>query len=143
MDTKFSSAIHTLILISESETPMNSEQIAGSVGTNPSYIRKLTTRLSKAGIIEGHKGISGFSLIKTPDEISLLDVYKSVMEAESLHLFDLHQNPNDSCIVGHNMRPVLGQMFREMESGIEKSLNGLTLADCITNMGIYIAENRN
>lgn len=142
MDTKFSSAIHSLILISESETPMNSEQIAGSVGTNPSYIRKLTTRLSKAGIIEGHKGISGFSLIKKPDEISLLDVYKSVMEAESLHLFDLHQNPNDSCIVGHNIRPVLGQMFRKMELDIEKRLNDMTLADCITNMSIYIDENR-
>lgn len=142
MDTKFSSAIHTLILISESETPMNSEQIAGSVGTNPSYIRKLTTRLSKVGIIKGHKGISGFSLIKKPDEISLLDVYKSVMEAELLHLFDLHKNPNDSCIVGHNIRPVLGQMFRKMELDIEKRLNDMTLADCITNMSIYIDENR-
>ena len=52
MDTKFSSSIHALILISESEMPMNSDQIAESVGTNPSYIRKLTTRFSKAGIIE-------------------------------------------------------------------------------------------
>ena len=56
MDTKFSSAIHTLILISEAEIPMSSEQIAGSVGTNASYIRKLTTRLSKAKIIEGRRG---------------------------------------------------------------------------------------
>ena len=36
MDTKFSSAIHSLIMISESETPVNSEQIANSVGTNAS-----------------------------------------------------------------------------------------------------------
>ena len=66
MDTKFSSAIHALILISESETPMNSEQIAVSVGTNASYIRKLTTRLRKAEIIEGRPGISGFRLVRKP-----------------------------------------------------------------------------
>ena len=36
MDTRFSSAIHTLILISEAETPMTSEEIAKSVGTNAS-----------------------------------------------------------------------------------------------------------
>lgn len=42
MDTRFSSAIHTLILISEAEDPMTSEDIAVSVGTNPSYIRKIT-----------------------------------------------------------------------------------------------------
>lgn len=95
MDTKFSSAIHALILISESETPMNSEQIATSVGTNASYIRKLTTRLRIAEIIEGHRGISGFRLIRKPEDISLLEIYKSVMEIDSLHLFDIHQNPND------------------------------------------------
>ena len=72
MDTKFSSSIHALILISESETPMNSDQIAKSVGTNASYIRKLTTRLSKAGIIEGRRGVGGFRLVRKPEDISLL-----------------------------------------------------------------------
>ena len=107
MDTKFSSSIHALILISESETPMNSDQIAKSVGTNASYIRKLTTRLSKAGIIEGRRGVGGFRLVRKPEDISLLDIYKAVMETDKLHLFDLHQNPNDACVVGHNIRPHL------------------------------------
>ena len=140
MDTKFSSAIHALILISESETPMNSDQIAASVGTNPSYVRKLTTRLSKAGIIEGHPGVSGFHLLQKPEQISLFAVYGAVMETDSLHLFDLHQNPNDACIVGHNIRPVLGRMFRDMEIDMENRLQGMTLADCITEMGRYIVE---
>ena len=140
MDTKFSSAIHALILISESETPMNSEQIAASVGTNASYIRKLTTRLRKAEIIEGRRGISGFRLVRKPDDISFLDIYKSVMETDSLRLFDIHQNPNDACIVGRNIRPVLNGMFRNMEECVEKELAGITLADCISNMRVYINE---
>ena len=126
MDTKFSSAIHALILISESETPMNSEQIA--------------TRLRKAEIIEGRRGISGFRLVRKPDDISFLDIYKSVMETDSLHLFDIHQNPNDACIVGHNIRPVLNGMFRNMEECAEKELAGITLADCISNMRVYVDE---
>ncbi|MGN1391390.1 MAG: Rrf2 family transcriptional regulator [Sharpea porci] len=141
MDIKFSSAIHTLILIAESETPMNSEQIAISVGTNASYIRKLTTRLRKAGMIEGRRGISGFKLIKKPEDISLLDIYDTVMETESLHLFDIHQNSNDTCIVGHNIRPVLNGMFRNMEERVENELKSITLADCINNMRQYINEN--
>ena len=140
MDTRFSSAMHVLILISKSETPMNSDQIAESVGTNPSYIRKLTTRLSKAGIIEGHRGVSGFRLLRKPEQISLFAVYRAVMETDSLHLFDLHQNPNDRCIVGHNIRPVLGGMFRGMEMDIENRLRDMTLADCIADMGRYIEE---
>ena len=141
MDTKFSSAIHTLILISESEMPMNSEQIATSVGTNASYIRKLTTRLRKSGIIEGRRGISGFKLVKKPEDISLLDIYDSVMETENLHIFDIHQNPNDECIVGHNIRPVLNGMFRNMEERVEKELSSITLKDANNNMRQYINEN--
>ena len=141
MDTKFSSAIHSLIMISEAETPVNSEQIANSVGTNPSYIRKLTTRLSKAGLIEGRKGVSGFRLIKPADKITLLDIYKAVMETDYLHLFDIHQNPNDECVVGHNIEPVLSGMFIDMEKQIEAKLEGMTLADCIKIMRKRIKEN--
>lgn len=138
MDTRFSSAIHTLILISESETPVNSDQIAVSVGTNASYIRKLTTRLSKAGIIEGRRGISGFRMTGKPEKITLFDIYRAVMDTDTVHLFDLHQNPNDACIVGHNIRPVLGGLFRETEDSVEKLLQSMTLADCIANMRKYI-----
>ena len=52
MDTRFSSAIHMLILISEAEVPMTSAEIAKSVGTNPSYIRRITGLLKKNKIIE-------------------------------------------------------------------------------------------
>ena len=134
MDTKFSSAIHTLILISEAEVPMSSEQIAGSVGTNASYIRKLTTRLSKAKIIEGRRGVSGFTLKKKPSEITLLDIYKAVMEVNEIHIFDIHQNPNDMCVVGQNIKPVLSGMFKEMEEQVEMQLKAMTLEDCMKIM---------
>lgn len=134
MDTKFSSAIHSLIMISEAEMPVNSEQIANSVGTNASYIRKLTTRLSKAGIIEGRKGISGFRLLKPAKDISLLDIYKSIMEVEQVHVFDIHQNPNDKCIVGRNIKPTLEGMFSRMEKEMEAELAGVSLEDCINAM---------
>ena len=66
MDTKFSVAIHILILISESPTPLNSDQMAGSVGTNASYIRKILALLKKAKVIDGHRGISGYSMVVAP-----------------------------------------------------------------------------
>ena len=139
MDTKFSSAIHILILISAAETPMSSEQIANSVGTNASYIRKLTTRLSKAKIIESRQGVSGFALKKTPKNITMLDIYKAVMGVNDVHLFDIHQNPNDRCIVGQNIKPVLSGMFKEMENKIAIKLNAMTLEHCMNIMRYNIS----
>ena len=141
MDTKFSTAIHMLILASESSEPMSSEQIAHSVGTNASYIRKVATRLGRAGIIEGRRGVSGFSLLKAPKDISLLEVYRAVEQSEDVHVFDVHQNPSDECIVGRNIRPVLNGMFRQAEQVVERELAGATLADCITQMRKQIESN--
>ncbi|MBQ7372310.1 MAG: Rrf2 family transcriptional regulator [Blautia sp.] len=134
MDTRFSSAIHILILISEAEMPMTSEEIAESVGTNASYIRKVTGLLKRKGIIESKRGISGFQLAVSPEQLLLYDVYQAVSETDQVHVFDLHQNPNDQCIVGRHIRPVLSDVFRGVEEKAEQELRNTTLADCIDRM---------
>ena len=131
MDTKFSVAVHVMILISESPTPMNSDQMAESVGTNASYIRKILALLKKAEIVDSHRGISGYSLTVAPEQLTLFQVYQAVMEESKLHLLDIHQNPNDQCIVGRHIKPVLTGMFADIEEGFARSLAGKTLADCI------------
>ena len=134
MDTKFSSAIHMLILISEAETPMTSEEIAVSVGTNASYIRKVTGLLKKRGIIESRQGATGYQLLVKPEELTLYEVYQAVSETEQVHVFDLHQNPNDQCIVGKHIRPVLTDVFRSIEEKAEQELRNTTLRDCMDRM---------
>ena len=139
MDTRLSSAIHALILISEADVPMTSEQIAVSVGTNASYIRKILGLLKKGGIIEGHRGISGFSLKIAADELTIFQIYQAISGNERLHLFDLHQNPNDACIVGRHIRPVLSSVFQNMEEQAQEGLKRQTLGDCIRQMK-YVAR---
>jgi Rrf2 family protein len=134
MDTRFSSAIHTLIMIAGAETPMTSDQMAESVGTNASYIRKITGLLKKQGIIDSRQGISGFTLLVEPEKLSLLRIYQAIAETEEVHVFDLHQNPNDECIVGRHIQPVLTDVFRGIEEKAEQELNNTSLADCLQKM---------
>ena len=134
MDTKFSVAVHILILISESQNHINSEQMAQSVGTNASYIRKILSLLKRAAIIDGHRGIGGYSLEVPPKQLTLLQVYQAVTEGAKIHLLDIHQNSNDGCVVGRHIRPVLTDMFAEIEEGFARLLSGKTLADCIADI---------
>ena len=134
MDTKFSVAVHILILISESPPPINSDQIAMSVGTNASYVRKILALLKKAGIVDGHRGISGYSLLFAPKRLTLLQIYQAVMEQPKPHLLDVHQNPSDRCIVGQHIRTVLTGMFADVEDTFARSLSDKTLADCIADI---------
>ena len=121
-------------MIAGAETPMTSDQIAESVGTNASYIRKITGLLKKQGIIDSRQGISGFTLLVEPEELSLLDIYQAIAETEQVHVFDLHQNPNDECIVGRHIQPVLTDVFRGIEEKAEQELKNTTLADCMQKM---------
>ena len=120
MDTRFSSAVHILIMIAGSEQPLTSEAIANSVGTNPSYIRKVTGLLKKKGILDSRQGIHGFSLLIPPEALSLYTVYQAINESDEVHVFDLHQN--------------LAETFREVEEKAERQLKQTTLADCMEKM---------
>ncbi len=131
MDTKFSVAVHVLILISESPIPISSDKMAESVGANASYIRKILALLKKAAIVDSHRGVTGYSLTIAPKQLTLLRVYQAVTDESKIHLLDIHQNPNDRCIVGHHIKPVLTDMFEDTEESFANSLANKTLADCI------------
>ena len=133
-DTRFSSAIHALILISEAETPMTSEQIAESVGTNASSIRRLAGMLKARGIVDSGRGRAGFRLEVAPEELTLQMVYEAIHGTGRVRIFELHQNPSDECIVGRHIRPVLADAFAKAEGEATRALRTTTLADCIENM---------
>jgi len=134
MDTRFSVAVHVLILISESSRPIDSETMARSVGTNASYIRKVLGLLKKANIVSSHQGRTGFSLLIPAEQLTLLQVYQAVMEKPQCHLLDVHQNASDQCIVGRHIRPVLTDMFEQAESAFTRALAEQTLSQCIAGI---------
>ena len=55
MDTKFSVALHILVMIAESDRTLSSKDLAISVGTNASYIRKIISLLKNDNLIETHQ----------------------------------------------------------------------------------------
>ena len=139
-DTRFSSAIHMLILISEAEKPMSSEEIAVSVGTNSSHIRKIAGLLKKDGIIGSNQGSKGFSIRVDPKELSMFRIYKAVNETDHVRLFEIHRNPNDECIVGRHIGPVLNEMYSDMVSKVEAEMSSTTLYDCMQKIREKIQE---
>ncbi|WP_172137038.1 Rrf2 family transcriptional regulator [Adlercreutzia sp. ZJ473] len=140
MDTKFSIAIHVLILISESPKPLSSEQMARSAGTNASYVRKVLAALKRAGIVSSRQGVEGYALAIPPDQLPLLRIYQAVSGGPAYHLIDIHQNPSDQCIVGRHIKPTLTSAFANVEEAFARALEEKTLAGCITDMRMRIQE---
>ncbi|MCW7469326.1 Rrf2 family transcriptional regulator [Leptospira kanakyensis] len=124
--SRYSVAIHILTIL-EMDGEVSSEEIAGSVGTNPAIIRLLLGKLKKAGIINVRQGIKGSSLSKPAREINLLDIYKATEKEDALFL--LHEHPNPNCPIGKNIQSALTGILDEAQKAMETKLSKYNLAD--------------
>ncbi|WP_076461491.1 Rrf2 family transcriptional regulator [Limosilactobacillus caccae] len=132
-DTKFTVAIHILVMLAASDKNLNSTDLANSVGTNASYIRKVMAILNEHKIIASQRGKSGTQLLVSPAKLNLLDLYQAI-EGTDPHIFQFHQNPNPACPVGRNIKQALFPFLEDAEYQLQQALKKDTLADVINRL---------
>ena len=119
-------ATHILLCIEifKDDYKITSNFLAGSIHVNPVIVRNILGLLSSAGIVEIKA-----SLAKSPDEITMLDVFKAVEKEESL--FHFHENPNANCPVGRNVHAVLDSKLDNIQTAMENELAKITLSQLV------------
>jgi DNA-binding IscR family transcriptional regulator len=133
INSRFAVAIHILSLVAAGpREQVTSEFIAGSVNTNPVVIRRISSLLRKAGLIQSNAGTSGSILTKEPHDISLLDVYLAVQNKDDL--FSIHENTNPNCTVGKNIQSTLEESFHRAQVAMENELAKQSLDDIIKHL---------
>lgn len=128
LNTQLSMAIHSLALI-YSDSTLSSEKIAESINTNPVVIRRLNSRLKKAGLLTARVGVSGYTLTKEPQAITLLAIYQAL--DLDMEFFGIHRNPNPDCQVGKNIQQTLNTTFKRVQTAMEQELAKQTLQDML------------
>jgi len=134
MNSRFAVAVHILTLLEQSGgEPVTSEFIAGSVNTNPSFVRRMLSVLAKAGITTSQMGTGGGALLARPaGQVTQLDVYRAVDEGE---VFGLHEQPNPACPVGRNIQAELQDCFDAAARAMQAELARTTIADLGRGIG--------
>jgi Rrf2 family protein len=132
LSTRAAVGVHILTLLAGSEGhPLSSEEVAGSVNTNPAVIRRVLQYLSRAGLVTSRLGAGGGSLLaRAPRDITLADVYRAVEPGD---LFTLHDRPNPLCPVGRAIVPELDRHFGRATRALEASLEQVTIADVLAS----------
>ena len=140
--SRFTIAVQVFACISqfEEQFKITSDFLASSVNVNPVVIRRILQQLKSAGLIEVKRGSGGASIVKSPEEITLLDIFNAVECLDEGQLFHFHENPNVLCPVGRNIHNVLDQKLEHIQSAMENDLSKTTLADIIKDTEIYIAK---
>ncbi len=130
ISSRFSIAVHILSYVSCMPEQCTGDDIADSVNCNPVIVRKIMGMLKKAGLVEVRAGIGGAHLTKSPEEITLLDVYRAVDVTEDNQLFGFH-NPVPACPVGHAVNTELSMHLKAAQDAMEQRLNQVTIQHII------------
>ena len=134
ISTRFSVGVHILAMLDVCrDMACTSEFIAGSVNTNPVFVRRILGLLKKAGLVSTSLGRSGAHLLKRPEDITLLDVYRAVGANEGTVL-DIHTDTNPQCPVGANIQASLGGTVHAVQMLLEAELSTRTIVDIVSGI---------
>lgn len=127
--SRFTIALHIFTCVDtfQDEYKVTSEFLAGSINTNPVVIRKILSRLKKAGLINVARGTGGISLTRALNEITFYDVYRAIEPVENGDLFHFHESPNPECPVGKNIHKLLDRKLVEIQKSMEDKMKEYTI----------------
>ncbi len=133
-NSRFVVAIHIMVTLAaknkfSGQQYVRSDQIAESVNTNPVVIRRIMGSLKKAGFVESISGpYGGYYPSRAPEDITLADIFSAVEDKDGL--FQMHScQPNQECLIGKNIQPVLCEIFKETYDGLIEKLEKVSLMD--------------
>ncbi len=133
-NTQFSIAVHLLIALGFNfGREMTSAQLAMSVNTSASFVRRIVAKLSKANLVSTTTGKSGACLLaKKPEEISLLEIYQAVGAPQT---FAIHDYPVQSqCPVSCNIEATMQKVLAKAQQSFEGTLGHTNLAEVIADI---------
>lgn len=126
-DTRLSRLLHVLLHMAQTEAPMTSQQIAVMLGSNAVVVRRIMAGLRDGGYVDAERGHGGgWRITKRTDEITVLDVYRSLDEPD-LFAFGF-SNPNPACLVEQSVNATIKGAIETAKDAILSEFGALRLS---------------
>lgn len=123
-------AILSLIVLSKASAPMDSETLSKELEIPKSFLAKILQALAKKNILKSFKGVhGGFALLKTTQEITMLEVMSAV-EGKAPAVFECAPSKED-CPSDRANICTIWPFLNKLQGKIDVFLHELTLADIL------------
>ncbi len=127
-NTHFAIGVHLLTSLSlAGDQWASSTQLTFSINTNPAFLRAVTGKLRRAGLVVSKAGRNGgLKLTRSAAEISLLDVYRAFDGQAQLAVHDCSRT---QCVLGQRIPSLLEAVRKSVDSAVAAELAKVTVAD--------------
>jgi DNA-binding IscR family transcriptional regulator len=132
-DTRLSRLLHVLLHMAQTDAPMTSQQIAGMLGSNAVVVRRIMAGLRDAGYVEAERGHGGgWRITRRADEITVLDVYRS-LGSPDLFAFGF-SNPRPNCLIEQSVNATIADSIETATAAILERFGALRLSQIETEV---------
>lgn len=135
-DTRFPTALQIVVTVAVNEAAgvrTTSPMLAVALDTNPSFVRKLVSTLSKASILTSSDGSGGgVGLAKPPGDILLLEIHNAIFPEQKS--WQAREKIAPMCAVTRNIGAISGQLSERADAAVANVLSSVTIADCISQI---------
>ncbi len=127
-NSRLSLALHTLgHMASDPTQKRTSTDIADHSSTNPVVVRRVLGRLKDAGLLTSEKGhAGGWQLARSPDTISLADIYLALDESLIASSDETHTS---NCSVEHELHRRVKAVLADAEQALIRQLSETSILD--------------
>jgi Rrf2 family transcriptional repressor of oqxAB len=139
LDVRFSRSLKAMLLLGHAEEEgspvLSSAQLARSLDTNPSLVRKMMVPLVQNGLVASIKGRNGGVRLGRPsDTITLEEIYHSSIGSKPLWA-PRPEGPRE-CLVTNHSAEYFVRLTNETEAAVLSALSGRTLADSLDQLRV-------
>lgn len=128
-NSSFNIAVHALVYLNHMEKVLSSEELAQNVCTNPVLIRKVMSKLKKAGFVDTKGGNNGgYIFIADADKLTLEQIAAAI-DAKFVGSPWRSGDMNKACLIASGMGEIMQNIYRQLDEKCKKSLHGITVAD--------------
>ena len=136
-NSRLTTAIHALCWLElaarRGYPSLTSERVADSLASNPALVRKALGPLRDAGLVTAGRGPgAGWSLARPASRIRLDQVYDALGD-DPPYALHAHE-PKQDCPVGFGIRPVLTEVYADVEAGVRRTLRRRTVAHVLDEL---------
>lgn len=132
-DRTLSTAIQIMTILAyrnDMTVKVSSETLAGSLRSNPGLVRRVLSKLAKAGLVNTQLGRNGgASLARPASKISLRDVYDAVNDGPLFGTFE--KAPLESCKVSCQIGHILGTTYEQLQNGLRVNMEKIKVSDLV------------
>jgi Rrf2 family protein len=137
INNQFSVGVHIMTALGDHHgEQVTSAHLAASVQAHESQVRRVLSKLAKAGLVVTARGRDGFSsLSRLASKISLLEIYQAV---EAPPVFSIHEYPKEkTCRTSSTHKEAMAKLLEDTQRAFEAGLGQRTLSEMVAKARSY------